>query len=297
MLMHRQGARRPLGLFEPRRRPASFEDMVTRCMQDAERVMRSPRSYRSHARRFLEWWGGRDLAAVGVREVEEYVRVRLGEARPGTVRHELAFLSRAFMMAIREGRAFVNPVTLAGRPVVKEGRTRVLSEEEEERVRGEMGAGDWAVVRFALLTGMRRGELFGLRPVDVCLYTRFARLEETKNGEGRNVPLNPEAVGIVEGWLGRLRRGARWLVEDRPRTKRENVAGWFVESRFRPALARAGVLGMTFHGLRHTFASRLVMKGVPLRTVQELLGHKSPMMTLRYSHLSPGHLLEAVGRL
>ena len=63
---------------------------------------------------------------------------------------------------------------------------------------------------------------------------------------------------------------------------------------FVPALARAGIENLHWHDLRHTFASRLVMKGVALRTVQELMGHKTITMTLRYSHLSPAHQLEAV---
>ena len=66
---------------------------------------------------------------------------------------------------------------------------------------------------------------------------------------------------------------------------------------FVPALKRAGIQGFTWHSLRHSFASRLVMAGVPLRTVQELLGHQSATMTLRYAHLSPEHQLEAVLKL
>src|SRR5947208_3651899 len=66
---------------------------------------------------------------------------------------------------------------------------------------------------------------------------------------------------------------------------------------FVPALREAGIGNLHWHDLRHTFASRLVMKGVDLRTVQELMGHKTIAMTLRYSHLSPAHQLEAVQRL
>ena len=63
------------------------------------------------------------------------------------------------------------------------------------------------------------------------------------------------------------------------------------------ALRRVSIEDFSWHCLRHTFASRLVMAGVDLRTVQVLLGHKTLAMTLRYSHLSPAHQLDAVQRL
>jgi hypothetical protein len=66
---------------------------------------------------------------------------------------------------------------------------------------------------------------------------------------------------------------------------------------FVPALDRAGIENFHWHDLRHTFASRLVVAGVDLRTVQELLGHKTITMTVPYSHLSPAHQLDAVQRL
>ena len=64
---------------------------------------------------------------------------------------------------------------------------------------------------------------------------------------------------------------------------------WFPE-----ACQQANVLNFTWHCFRHTFASRLVMKGVDLRTVQELMGHKSILTTMRYAHLTPGHQAAAV---
>jgi integrase len=66
---------------------------------------------------------------------------------------------------------------------------------------------------------------------------------------------------------------------------------------FEPALPKAKIRNFSWHCLRHTFASRLVMAGVDLRKVQELMGHKSIEMTVRYSHLTPKHTLAAVQRL
>ena len=66
---------------------------------------------------------------------------------------------------------------------------------------------------------------------------------------------------------------------------------------FVPALEAAKVVDFHWHDLRHTFASRLVMAGVPLFTVQKLMGHTTLAMTQRYAHLAPGHLREAVSNL
>jgi len=66
---------------------------------------------------------------------------------------------------------------------------------------------------------------------------------------------------------------------------------------FEPAVRKAGINGFTWYCVRHTFASRLVMAGVDLRTVAELMGHKTIQMTMRYAHLAQEHKLEAMERL
>jgi Phage integrase family len=71
----------------------------------------------------------------------------------------------------------------------------------------------------------------------------------------------------------------------------------FINRVFRPALRAAKIRDFSWHDLRHTFASRLAMAGVDVRTIQELLGHRTLAMTLRYAHLSPAHKRAAVNHL
>ncbi len=70
-----------------------------------------------------------------------------------------------------------------------------------------------------------------------------------------------------------------------------------ISTAFATAVRRAKISDFTFHDLRHTFASRLVMGGVDLTTVKELMGHKHIAMTLRYAHLAPGHKRAAIAVL
>jgi integrase len=137
----------------------------------------------------------------------------------------------------------------------------------------------------ALHTGLRRGEQYGLRWEDVDRERHILSVPRSKNGAMRHVPLN----GTARHALAELhaRNGDSDLVFGS-----KSPRGWF-----EPAVNAACVNDFTWHCLRHTFASRLVMAGVDIRTVAELLGHKTLAMTMRYAHLAPDHQLAAVERL
>ena len=114
----------------------------------------------------------------------------------------------------------------------------------------------------------------------------------SKSGRTRHVVLSEAAKSILQGlssWMHSV------YVFPSPRHPGEPMQGrHFVVKVYEPALKRSGIVGATWHTLRHTFASRAVMAGVDIRTVQELMGHCT--ITMRYAHLSPGHLREAVNK-
>jgi site-specific recombinase XerD len=143
----------------------------------------------------------------------------------------------------------------------------------------------------ALNTGLRLSELYGLDWENVNLARRVLTIPRPKNGEMRYVPLNGPALTALAALQER---------GDRIGPVMRNAEGGALASPrywFEPAIRRARIRNFSWHCLRHTFASRLVMAGVDLRTVQELMGHKSILMTVRYSHLTPKHTLAAVERL
>src|SRR5262249_26331372 len=137
----------------------------------------------------------------------------------------------------------------------------------------------------------RRGEQYALRWEDVDFITRMLTVSQTKNGETRHVRLNSASLSAF-GELFKSSPGSGYVFTNRLGERLLKGRHWF-----EPAVREARINGFTWHCLRHTFASRLVMAGVDLRTVQQLMGHKTIQMTVRYAHLAPEHQLAAVERL
>jgi site-specific recombinase XerD len=130
--------------------------------------------------------------------------------------------------------------------------------------------------------------MYSLTWEGVNLARKVLTIPRSKNGETRHVPLNSAAISALEA-LKTRGDGTGNVIRN---LNGEPLAGsryWF-----EPALKKAKIYRFSWHCLRHTFASRLVMAGVDIRTVQELMGHKSISMTVRYSHLASKHTLAAV---
>src|SRR3989475_2796000 len=140
-----------------------------------------------------------------------------------------------------------------------------------------------AAVVIALNTGLRLSELLGLDWIYVDLSRGVIRLELTKSGRRREVPLNDDSY--------------RALVTLGPKDAGRVFQTRYIKTAYNNAVATAKLDDVNFHTLRHTFASWAVMRGVTLKELQELLGHASLAMTMRYAHLAPEHLRTAVSRL
>ena len=226
---------------------------------------------------------------ISRRTVAEYISARseADKVAPGTVQKEITVLKHALRLAVEWELLNSNPAQGAKLPKLPEARTRYLSPTE---LRASLeAAAEWmrAPIALAAFTGMRRGELLGLRWTDVDLDGRRIYLRETKNGSLRVVPLNELAFRV----LASLPEGAPGdAVLPGVDGRKLSV---YTERLFR----KLGIVDASFHSLRHTAASWLVMKGEDLYTVGQLLGHRTPRMTQRYAHLSPRYMAGAVGKL
>ncbi len=145
----------------------------------------------------------------------------------------------------------------------------------------------------ALHTGMRRGEQYLLRwqDIDFNTGTGIITIRRSKNGEARYIQINSIArAALIQ--LKQRRDSVGYVCPGFEGPRNKDRRRWFDK-----VLEETKISNFRWHDLRHTFASRLVMAGVPLRSVQVVLGHKQIETTLRYSHLSESHLQEAVERL
>jgi len=304
--------------FDPeavtRRRVLTVKGLVDRYQPEFTRK-RSAQDDLRYAGYWVEFLGSTPADQVRPGDVERWRRKRLSEptrrgkpAAPATVNRAVGFLKRLFNLAIRDGLLGQNPVTRVKMLTENNARIRFLLDEEEAQLKAVMAPADWATVNFAMNTGLRQGEMLGLRREDLDLRLGMITVRRSKHGEARHVPLNQsarEALAVILGghdsdWVFPAPKASKnqqadekprrkGAPEDRPRRGDSLYKGVLVR-----ACKKAGIKNFRWHDLRHTFCSRLVMGGVDLRTVQELAGHKSILMTQRYAHLSPAHQRAAV---
>ena len=226
------------------------------------------------------------LTGIGGKQVADHIREREAEGvGPNTVRLELASISHVYTVARTAwGMPYLtNPVPLAktARPRLPAGRTRRLKAGEEKRLIAASGPGFASIVRFALATAMRRGEIAGLRWEHVNLKLRSAHLPVTKNGEPRTVPLSQAAVAVLKA-LPRHIDGSVFGVK-------ESTISWT----WREVARKAGIDGLTFHDLRHEAISRLFENtDLDAMEIARISGHRTLSMLSRYTHLRAHHLAE-----
>jgi integrase len=216
------------------------------------------------------------------------------EQSAGTIRNYRALISAVFAYGIKEEYLVSNPVLKTMQPKATKQKVRFLKKDEEETIRGKIRE-FWpereAEFDLLLHSGMRSGEAYGLTWERIDLERGVIEVPDSGKTGWRDIPINSVCRKALET-LHRQSHGSEFVI---PRCgKRGN---WILGKWFGDVVKKSGVLHATPHTLRHTFASRLVMAGVDLRTVQQFLGHSSILMTMRYAHLSPEHGKAAIEKL
>jgi site-specific recombinase XerD len=208
---------------------------------------------------------------------------------PATANRYRAVFSLVYREALRNGKVTGNPARLVRHRHEDNAVIRWLKDHEEKRLRAVIAENyreHMPELEIALGTGMRLSEQYGLTCDAVDFKRKEIRLQKTKNYTGRSIPMNSEVLGAFR----QLKSAAG--AEDGMVFSINNPRKWF-----RSALEEAKVKKFRWHDCRHHFCSKLAMKGVNLKAIQTLAGHKTISITARYAHLDDTALRTAVNSL
>lgn len=257
------------------------------------------RGYHTSKKYFIsnlqESFGMCHVKGITVRLVEKYQSKMLAAGKlPATVNRHIACLKHMITKAVEWEMApeqALNRIRKVKQIAEHNRRLRYLPVEECQSLINVCSPHLKPIVITALNTGMRKEEILSLRwDRHVDLKHGFILLDTTKSGERREIPINETLRQTFQAIVRRV--DSPYVFTDENGNRYHDI-----KRSFHSACQRAGIKDFTFHDLRHTFASHLVMAGVDLPTVKELLGHKTLSMTLRYAHLAPSHKVRAVAVL
>jgi integrase len=228
-----------------------------------------------------------NLADIRRSDVQKYITHRSGNVSPASVTKELNVLKHLMALSVEWELIPTNQAHGVKPPRVPAGRVRYLQPTELRTVLEACSEWLRPIAALAAATGMRRGEILGLRWMDVDFGGGRIMLPQTKNGEGRIVYLNALAKDALEAVPRNKAKNMDCIFTGESVTP-ENVSLAFLR-----ACRAVNIPDFRFHDLRHTAASWMRMKGADIHTVALILGHKDLRMA-RYQHLSPAFLSDAV---
>jgi integrase len=253
----------------------------------------------------VPFFGTRPLDRIGRREIEAFIAYMDKTGRsPKTTLNALGILHSIFEYARREGWVVSNPCTLVDKPRASAGDPDIhfLEPEEVEAMlravpEDDLGDVERRMYLTAAMTGMRQGELLALRWRDIDWPAKRVRIRRSfVRGEfgtpkskrsSRSVPLADRVAGELD--LLHQQTACRHdddLVFAHPHTGKPIDRSRLLK-RFKATLKRAEVRPVRFHDLRHTFGTRMAAQGVPMRALQEMMGHRDFKTTLIYADYAP----------
>lgn len=283
------------GLSLPPRRlfcATNVGDLIDRYLREITPTKRSADTERP---RLLQI--GRDpVASISLlnftpKAAAQYRDRRLGVVAASTVRRELALLSHVAEIARREWgfTTLCNPVKGIRQPPPGSARTRRFRRDESQRLFAAISATRnpevEPIVRLAIETGMRRGEILSLDWEHIDLARRLAHIPITKTGSPRTIALTDGAVSLLQS-----RQAA-------PSGRVFTISPNAFRLAWVRAVRRSGIADLRFHDLRHEAVSRFFEMGLSMPEVASISGHRDPRMLSRYTHLSPDGLAHKLRNL
>ena len=271
------------------------------------------------AKHYKELWGSKCISQITPELIEKYIKTRQNDTcfkkttknkkavSPATINRELGVLSKIFSIAIKNKYAKENPVKLVNKLKVPNKLVRYLTSEEQDKII-KVCDGDYSfinipasekenlrkkykdyhkylkpIILMALLTGMRQGEILGMKWECVNFTDRTITAVNTKNGLMHQLPLSEKLYDILVELKAKNSNDEYIFTNPDTNTRYKSIGRGF-----RNILKLADIKNFTFHDLRHTSATRLVSLNIPLPVIQSILNHKKIQTTMHYAHTMKG---------
>jgi integrase len=250
-------------------------DLAVRFYLDSKKHLKSFGHAISHLAAGLDFYEGKLLNQLP--DVSQAMREAWdGKLQPATIKQRIALVRAACRFYWKEKRLNIpDPASHVILPEVKNDRHEYVTRKQAlQLARACQRREARALILIAFYSGMRKGEMWSAKVVG----SHFV-LPDTKNGERRMVPIVPKVAHYARKHLP-------------PDISYRSLMIWF-----RKAADEIGQPGLHLHDLRHSTASAMIQRGVPLYVVGKVLGHKSPRSTARYSHLATENLSEALSMI
>jgi len=280
------------GRFFPR---VKFSDLVKEYLEKHAARTRSYADYWSISNRLVRAFGDKDIHDIQRHEIETYQAERAVQVGPAVVNREIVIMKGMYTKAIGWDYIDKNPVQ-GIKPFNGKERVRYLDGYERTKLihaAGGKGRPSYlkSLIMIDLLTGLRKREPLRVTWEDINLERNVLRVMEGKGGETRFVPISMDARAEILT-LAKKAKG-KCLFHDRDGRPFNDI-----KKAFNQAVQEAGLENAHFHDLRRTFGAECVLRGVPAKTLQKWMGHKSIKTTMKYYVSIPdAYEQEAIKRL
>ena len=275
----------------------SFSDFSVEWVEKHAKL-KKPSTYADYqgviSKHLIPYFRNTAIQDITTTHAQGYVTYKLKDTHPRTINKTLMVLGLMFRHAQQWGYVYENPVRNVERPREPHNEMDYLTPAEVRRLLSELQGVDYALISSAILTGMRRGELAGLKWGDVDLgsgviyvrrsYTKKHGFSSPKTKRGSRAVLIPTSlVEILTKLNNNVNTDGLVFGKDG-----EPLPENFPRDVLQPALKRAGLRRIRFHDLRHTYAAMMISNGENIKFVAQQLGHTSTRTTWDiYAHLLP----------
>jgi len=273
-------------------KPTFFDDLLNKYLEYAKDNHEAYDRDVGICKLFKSYFRNEEISKISSWYVEQYKsKRRKDNLKPSTINRELTVLKRIFNLGIIWNICLTNPVKNVEFFKIKPIKERVLSDNEFLKLYKAASDHLKPILHTAIETGMRKGEILNLKWDNIDFENNYIYVENSKNNESRSIPIST-FLKITLQKLNKNKRSGEYLF-----CYHEGKPIEHIYRSFNTALTISGIKKCRFHDLRHTFATRMVTSGGDIVTAKEILGHKSIIMTQRYSHPSPEHKKKAVNMI